>query len=58
MFIPSLNILNKTDKKIHAYDVNSLYPFVMANNDYLIGDPMFIEFTDGAARRYSYFYLI
>ena len=31
-------------KKIYAYDVNSLYPYVMTNNDYPIGDPTYIEY--------------
>jgi DNA polymerase type B, organellar and viral len=46
MFIPSLNVLSKTDKKVHAYDVNALYPFVMANNDFPIGDPTYIEYPN------------
>jgi len=43
MFIPQFNVLNKTEKKLYAYDINSLYPFVMANNDFPIGDPSYIE---------------
>jgi len=46
MFIPSLNVLSKTSKKIHVYDVNSLYPSVMANNDFPIGDPTYIEYPN------------
>jgi hypothetical protein len=39
MFIPKpLN-----GNKIYAYDVNSLYPFVMLNNDYPVGDPIYFE---------------
>jgi hypothetical protein len=48
MFIPSLKFLNKTDKKIYAYDIKSLYPYVLAKNDFPIGEPAFIEITDGA----------
>ncbi len=29
--------------KIHAYDVNSLYPFVMLDNDYPTGNPTYFE---------------
>jgi len=43
MFIPQFNVLNNTEKKLYAYDINSLYPFVMANNDFPIGDPSYIE---------------
>jgi DNA polymerase type B, organellar and viral len=46
MFSPHLNILNKTAKRIYAYDVNSLYPFVMANYPYPIGDATYIEFSE------------
>jgi hypothetical protein len=31
------------DKKIYAYDVNSLYPSVMKDNDYPIGDPSQVD---------------
>jgi len=40
MFIPK----NPKGKKIYAYDVNSLYPFVMKNYMYPIGKGIFIEF--------------
>lgn len=30
-------------KKVYCYDVNALYPSVMANNDYPIGNPTFFE---------------
>lgn len=39
MFIP---ILPK-GKKIYVYDVNSLYPFVMKNNQYPVGSPTYFE---------------
>jgi len=29
--------------KIYAYDVNALYPFVMLNNIYPVGDPIYFE---------------
>jgi len=41
MFIPSI----LEDKKIYAYDVNSLYPFVMKENDFPIGDCSFKDFN-------------
>jgi len=44
MFIPSLNVLSQTDKKIYAYDVNSLYPFVMSKFDMPTGNPTYLEF--------------
>lgn len=37
MYIPYSN------KKIYAYDVNSLYPYVMANFKYPIGNPTYFE---------------
>jgi len=37
MFIPYL----PKDKKLYAYDVNSLYPFVMMKIEYPIGDPIY-----------------
>jgi hypothetical protein len=44
MFIPSFNIITKEkDKKIYSYDVNSLYPFVMKDNDYPVGNPTYFE---------------
>jgi len=39
MFIPKL----LAGKKIYAYDVNSLYPYVMSKFDFPIGDPVYIE---------------
>jgi hypothetical protein len=39
MYIPSLN----SNKKIYAYDVNSLYPFVMKEFSYPIGTPTYFE---------------
>lgn len=47
MFIPSFNVLEKTDKKLYAYDVNSLYPSVMAQNLYPVGAPNALNFGDG-----------
>lgn len=59
MFIPALenkkfwddygNLMEIEDKKIYAYDVNSLYPSVMKENDFPIGNPAQVEF--------NYFYL-
>jgi len=44
MFIPSFKILNRDlNKKIYAYDVNSLYPYMMLNNTYPIGVASYIE---------------
>jgi len=43
MFIPSFNVIDKTVKKLYAYDVNSLYPYIMSKNDFPIGDPTYIE---------------
>ena len=55
MFIPALenkmifddygNLMHIEDKKIYAYDVNSLYPFVMKDNDFPIGNPAQVEFN-------------
>ena len=64
MFIPALvnkmisddygNLMHIEDKKIYAYDVNSLYPSVMKDNDFLakrrllrypIGNPAQVEFN-------------
>jgi hypothetical protein len=42
MYIPSLEN-SPLDTKIYAYDVNSLYPFVMANNRFPIGNPTYFE---------------
>jgi hypothetical protein len=39
MFIPAL----PSNKKIYAYDVNSLYPFVMKEFSYPIGTPTYFE---------------
>lgn len=39
MFIPS----NPLGIKIHVYDVNSLYPSVMLNNKYPVGNPTYFE---------------
>ena len=39
MYIPSLDL----NKKIYAYDVNSLYPFVMKNFKYPVGSPTYFE---------------
>jgi len=39
MYIPKPPL----DLKIHAYDVNALYPFVMLSNKYPIGDPIYFE---------------
>lgn len=33
----------KPESKIYAYDVNALYPFVMRNLDFPIGDPTYFE---------------
>jgi len=44
MYIPKILpelYLNK--KKIYAYDVNSLYPFVMREKEYPIGNPIYFE---------------
>jgi len=46
MFIPSLNVLFPSNKKIYAYDINSLYPYVMLSNEYPIGDPIYIEYPN------------
>jgi len=39
MYIP----ISPPDKYIYAYDVNSLYPSVMINNKYPIGNPTYFE---------------
>jgi hypothetical protein len=39
MFIPK----NINGNKIYAYDVNSLYPYVMLNNNFPVGDPVYFE---------------
>ena len=39
MFIPILPL----DKQIYAYDVNSLYPYVMKEFPYPIGSPTYFE---------------
>ena len=31
------------DKPVYCYDVNSLYPAVMRDMDYPVGDPTFVE---------------
>jgi hypothetical protein len=39
MYIPS----NKDKSEIYAYDVNSLYPFVMFQFDMPVGKPVYFE---------------
>jgi hypothetical protein len=39
MFIP----FNVDDQSLYVYDVNSLYPFVMKEFDYPIGNPTYFE---------------
>jgi len=39
MFIPK----PLKDIKIHAYDINSLYPFVMLTNEYPVGNPTYFS---------------
>jgi hypothetical protein len=55
MFIPALNkkmilddygsLQHIEDNKIYAYDVNSLYPSVMKDNDFPIGNPAQVDFN-------------
>jgi DNA polymerase type B, organellar and viral len=47
MFIPSVNVLNRDlNKKLYAYDVNSLYPYMMLKNACPIGDASYIEIPE------------
>lgn len=46
MYIPT----NDENELVYAYDVNSLYPFVMANFEMPIGKPMYFE---GNIRKYN-----
>jgi len=54
MFIPILS----NDKKIYAYDVNSLYPSVLKNNLYPIGSPIYFEgdITKFDSSAFGFFY--
>ena len=37
------NIVSPPNKKVYCYDVNSLYPFVMANFPFPVGNPNYFE---------------
>lgn len=68
MYIPNLsnniiyddngNMVNIEDKKIYAYDVNSLYPFVMKSFKYPIGKPTYFkgDITKVDPNAFGFFY--
>lgn len=60
MFIPQFNVLNNSAqaKKLYAYDINSLYPFVMKEYPYPVGNPTYFEgdITKSESNPFGFFY--
>jgi len=55
MYIPQIH----KAKKIYAYDVNALYPYVMSKFDFPIGDPVYFEGEDliDYKTKFGFFYV-